>query len=212
MKWYEHPWAVIDFETTGPLPDCEPIEIGVVRFEGGEPVDRFTSLLRPTQAIAPEAFAAHGIEDAAVENAPTPDDSTVRFMLEDTLKGAGAFVAYHTPFDRTLFSRHFRSFDTDNDWIDPLVLVRFVDTFAAGQRRFRLAAACKRFNIAQEPTHRALDDALATGQLLWRLKDYFPRLSLSGLLREQAKLRDRQDEEYRRWNAQREVDKDQDDA
>ena len=44
--WYALPVVVIDFETTGPDPnECRPVEVGLVRFERGAPVQRWSSLV-----------------------------------------------------------------------------------------------------------------------------------------------------------------------
>src|SRR3972149_5360760 len=57
--WSELNIACIDFETTGPDPKtCEPVELAVVRFEGGEVVSRYSTLLEPDAAIPPGAPAS----------------------------------------------------------------------------------------------------------------------------------------------------------
>lgn len=57
--WHSLPIVVIDSETTGPDPDtCMPVELAVVRFEGGEPAQAVaTALSKMKQAGQVENLA-----------------------------------------------------------------------------------------------------------------------------------------------------------
>src|SRR3972149_5984466 len=102
--WSELNIACIDFETTGPDPKtCEPVELAVVRFEGGEVVSRYSTLIEPDAAIPPEATAIHGITDEMVRERGTAA-SMAWADAQHLLRGAIP-CAYHAPFDRTILHR-----------------------------------------------------------------------------------------------------------
>lgn len=172
--WTELPLCVIDFETTGPEPNlCEPVEVGVARFERGELVDSYASLLRPSIPIPPEATAIHGITDEMVDSAPQLQD--VAGDLYAIAQGAIP-CAYNAPFDRTILHRYIRGIDCplfrpDHPWFDVYVVIASprVDKWVKGTGRLKLPAACKRHGIALKGAHRALGDSVATGTLLYRL-------------------------------------------
>lgn len=67
----EH-YIVIDFETTGRDPlRCEPIEVCAVVVMGGDEIDDFHSLIRPTVRVdGSEAQRINGITDAMLADAP----------------------------------------------------------------------------------------------------------------------------------------------
>ena len=64
-------FIAFDLETTGIQPKTDAIvEIGAVRFEGSEPVGRFSTLINPGRPIPPEASAVNGITDEMVADQP----------------------------------------------------------------------------------------------------------------------------------------------
>jgi DNA polymerase III subunit epsilon len=202
--WHTLPWAVLDFETTGADPaTCMPVEVAVVRFEQGEPVERFESLVDPGCPIPPEALAIHGITDEHVRGQPRFGE-LVKHIRQVS---AGAVpCAYNAGFDRVILYRLLEAEGMevggpDEGWLDPLVVVRDLDRFERGPGRHKLENACKRWGVEVEETHRAMGDALDTGRLLWALRERIGDLPLGTFLRRLKARAEAQEREYQAWQA-----------
>jgi len=205
--WYAWPVVVIDFETTGPEPStCAPVEVGLVRFEHGQPVQRWSSLIDPVHPIPPAATAVHGITDADVASAPSFAAAWSDVMFTGILTRAVP-CAYNAPFDRTILhrlcveDRRCHALRHDLPWLDPLVVVRHLDRFVRGAGRHKLAAVCARRGIPLAAAHRSLGDAEATGRLLYALQPEVGDMTICELLRRQELRAAEQDREFAEWQA-----------
>ena len=206
--WYAWPVVVIDFETTGPDPStCAPVEVGLVRFEQGALVQRWSSLVNPGEPIPPAATAVHGIADADVASAPSFADAWTE-VLDRGLLTRAVPCAYNAPFDRTILHRLtvvedplYHALCHDLPWLDPLVVVRHLDRFVRGAGRHRLAAVCARRGIPLESAHRSLGDAEATGRLLFALQPDLGDMTICELLRRQELRAAEQDRDFAAWQA-----------
>ena len=158
-------FCVVDFETTGTDPRRDLIcEIGAVKVRGGEVLGTFQTLVNPGIALPPRISVITGLTDAVL--APAPRIEQVLSSLRSFI-GDAVFVAHNASFDlgflRAALARQgFEEFR-------PTV----VDTLAVARRllrdevrNFRLGTLAERFGIEHRPSHRALDDALATCDLL----------------------------------------------
>lgn len=198
--WTELPLVVFDFETTGVDPvTCAPVEVAVVRFEGGRIVDRYSTMLKPEISIPPEATAIHGITDEMVDDAPILEE--VACELAAIARDAVP-VAFNAPYDRTILHRFITgsdvpAFDPKVTWLDVYVIVASprVDKYVKGSGRLKLTNVCKRWNVAQPDAHRALGDAMATGALLFRLLEAgaIKSCTLGKLLEHMQVMREEQD-------------------
>ena len=205
--WYAWPVVVLDFETTGPDPkSCQPVELGVVRFEQGHPVQRWSSLINPGCPIPPAATAVHGITDADVASAPTFAKAWWEFIAAGLLARAVP-CAYNHGFDRAILhrlaaeDRREHALRRDLPWLDPLVVVRHLDRFVRGAGRHKLAAVCARRGIPLAAAHRSLGDAEATGRLLYALQPDIGDMTVCELLRRQELRAVEQDREFAEWQA-----------
>jgi DNA polymerase-3 subunit epsilon len=208
LPWDEQPIVVIDFETTGPDPEtCMPVEVGAVRFEYGEPVADFASLLNPLECIPPEATKIHGITDAMVASAPTLFD--VAPTLLRICAGAQP-CAFNEPFDRRILHREIAgsdcyAFDPGWQWLDVYVMVASprIDKYKPGAGRLKLGACALRWGVALSGAHRALGDCMATGGLLFKLRDRGKVKScpLGRILAHTREMRRLQDEDHARFAA-----------
>ncbi len=158
-------YAVFDCETTGTDASVDEIvSLALVRLDGdGVETARFTSLVRPSRPIPPEASAVHGIGDLDVAGAPSfaelaPD-------LLGLLDGA-VFVAHNAAFDLGML-RH--AFDGVGIELDPervactLEAFRLLEPLAPNHR---LESICESHGIVLDDAHEALSDVLATVALL----------------------------------------------
>ena len=201
-----YPIAVFDCETTGIGEDDVPVEVAIARFEDGEVVARWSSLVNPMRPIPADATAVHGITDEMVSSAPTLWDLAPEMLR---VSGGAWPCAYNAPFDRRMLHAQVSGkdcplFDPDVEWIDPLVIVRDVDRFVPGSGRHRLDIACARHGVQREgDAHRALSDALCAGHLLFRLRGHVEHLSMDAFLRKQRARAAAQDADRQAYMARR---------
>jgi exodeoxyribonuclease X len=102
MKIPEATWALIDTETSGLEADCDLLEVAVHLYRacGTDPGARFTTLVKPTKPIPPQASGVHGLIDEDFEDAPARADA-IHKLCEFIPIGA-VIVAHHAEFDAAL--------------------------------------------------------------------------------------------------------------
>jgi DNA polymerase-3 subunit epsilon len=162
-------FVVLDLETTGGAPDGNGItEVGAVKVRGGEQLGEFATLVNPGGPSPPFITVLTGITEAMV--APAPRVESVLPQLLEFLSDS-VFVAHNAPFDtgflKAACAHH------GYRWPNPRVL----DTAAMARRLLtgdevancRLSTLAMHFHTANRPTHRALDDARATVEVLHAL-------------------------------------------
>jgi DNA polymerase III subunit epsilon len=173
-------FCVIDFETTGGAPTRDAItEIGAVKLRGGHCLGTFQTLVNPGRAIPPDIVVLTGITQAMVLPAPRIEavlPSLLEFIGDAVLVGHN--VRFDLGFLRAAMERTGHGSPTN----------RSVDTVALARRLVRdevpnckLGTLASRLRLDHRPNHRALDDALATGDLLHLLLERAARLGVSGL-------------------------------
>jgi DNA polymerase-3 subunit epsilon len=159
-------FVVLDLETTGGAPDGAGItEIGAVKIRAGEQLSVFGTLVNPGERLPPFITVLTGITEAMLAPAP-PIESVLPSLLE-FLRGT-VLVAHNAPYDvgflKAACTRH------GYQWPQ----VRVLDTAALARRALtrdevpnrKLATLAQFFHAAVQPTHRALDDARATVDVL----------------------------------------------
>ena len=173
-------FCVLDLETTGGDRTNDTItEVGAVKVRGGEFIGTFQTLVNPGRAIPPQITMLTGLTDALV--APAPRIEAVLPSLLEFLRGTilvGHNIGFDVAFLRNAFER------AGHPRFDP---VR-VDTVALARRLVRdevpdcrLGTLASRFRLDHKPTHRALDDALATTDLLHLLIERATALGVLGI-------------------------------
>ena len=171
---------MVDLETTGGSPiDCGITEIGAVKLQGGECLGTFATLVNPGAPIPPTITVLTGITDAMVRPAPRVEavlPSFLEFAAGTVLVGHN--VRFDLSFLQAAMARAGHA---------PLTH-RSVDTCALSRRlladempNHRLGTLADRLRLDHRPTHRALDDALATGHLLHALLERAGSLGVLGL-------------------------------
>ncbi|MCY3976518.1 MAG: exonuclease domain-containing protein [Chloroflexi bacterium] len=155
-------YIAFDLETTGlDAASDEIIEIGIARFVGGEVVEQFQSLVKPSIPIPPEITQLTGIDSEDVEDQPR-----IQEIVADVASFIGDLpvVAHNVQFDVSFLSKH-HSLDR-NLAIDTVELASIL---LPSSPRYNLSTLATALGIELERAHRAFDDALATGFLYWRL-------------------------------------------
>lgn len=100
-------WLVVDTETTGLEDTAEIIQIGIVDTDGRVLLHQ---LIKPRGSINPDAVAVHGLDDAAVADAPTWVD--VYPDIAALLNGRH-LLAYNADFDRRMITQTCQQYGVD---------------------------------------------------------------------------------------------------
>jgi predicted DnaQ family exonuclease/DinG family helicase len=161
-------FVVLDFETTGLDPEsCKIIEIGAVRFWGGEPVEEFQQLVNPLEPIPREIVDLTSITDDMVT-----DEPSIEQVGQDLLDfiGESALVAHNIRFDLGFLKGVYRALgkpeEVLNHLYDTMTLAR---TFLFHHTGFNLTALCDYYDLEHKEAHRAYNDALNTGHIFVKL-------------------------------------------
>jgi DNA polymerase-3 subunit epsilon len=170
-------FVVVDLETTGGPPgECGITEIGAVKSRGGEELGEFGTLVNPGQPIPPFVTVLTGITEAMIAPAPRLAEALPAFL--EFAQGA-VLVAHNAPYDIGFLKAACAKFGYS--WPNPKVL----DTVAIARRALtsdevpnRKLSTLAAFFGARRPSHRALDDARATVDVLHAL---FARLGSFGV-------------------------------
>lgn len=94
---YDYPVVAFDTETSGAFPvESEVIELGAVKWQGGEIVGRFQTLLKPSRPLTPDNIRIHGITNEMVAEAPLMQDQVAGFC---EFVDESVLLAHHAPFD-----------------------------------------------------------------------------------------------------------------
>ena len=172
-------FCVVDLETTGGSPTEGRItEIGAVKVRAGEILGEFRTFVDPEQPIPPFITVLTGITTRMVEDAPR--ETAAVPMLLDFLADA-VFVAHNAPYDSNFLKASCERIGVR--WPNP----HTVDTARLARSvlgrdevpNHKLATLAQFFHTQVRPTHRALDDARATVDVLHGLLE---RLGAIGVL------------------------------
>ena len=175
MSLRETTFVVVDLETTGGRmtgSDGKPAdaitEIGAVKVRGGVVLGEFATLVDPQRSIPPQIVQLTGITTAMVCDAPRI--AGVLPMFLEFARGA-VLVAHNARFDMGFLRA--AADQCGIRWARPQTLctVQLARRVLSREEApsVRLAALAKLFAVASEPTHRALDDARATVEVLHAL-------------------------------------------
>lgn len=161
-------FVVLDLETTGMTPDRAAItEIGAVRFRGGERLATLQTLVAPSVSVPPAVSSLTGITDEMLVDAPAL--SSVLSVLHDFVEGV-VVVGHNVNFDRAFLDHALTGEDyppLPSPALDTLGLARAL--LGDEVPRHRLSWVARHLRTEHRPTHRALDDALATADVFHAL-------------------------------------------
>lgn len=177
---HEVTFCVLDLETTGASPnDCGITEVGAVKVRGGEVLGTFHTMVNPGRAVPPEITVLTGITQAMVHRAPRIE-SVLPALLE--WLGGAVLVGHNVRFDQSFLDAALVRTGR------PRLANRTLDTCALARRLVRdevpnctLGTLATRLRLDHQPSHRALDDALATTDLLHVLIERASGLGVTGL-------------------------------
>ena len=173
-------FCVLDLETTGGDHASDVItEVGAVKMRGGDSLGTLQTLVHPGVRIPPAITVLTGITDAMVATAPRIEQvlpSLVEFAAGTVIVGHN--IRFDLAFLNAALARRG----------DPPLPHRSIDTLPLARRLVRdevpdcrLGTLANRFRLSHRPTHRALDDALATAELLHLLLERAASWGVLGL-------------------------------
>ncbi|PIU00386.1 MAG: DNA polymerase III subunit epsilon [Bdellovibrionales bacterium CG10_big_fil_rev_8_21_14_0_10_45_34] len=156
-------YIAFDLETTGFLAGVDQItEVGLVRFQGGKPIEKYCTLVNPRRSIPEGAIRVSGITDEMVKDAPVIED--LLEPLTNFVENA-VMVAHNAPFDFQFLLADFKKYEVTAP--DSLVL----DTCAMSRKVFpgllnyKLGTVVQHLKIPTSVFHRAEADAINCGHL-----------------------------------------------
>ena len=163
-------FVVLDLETSGASPKTGSAitEIGAVKVCGGHVLGTFKTFVNPGTPLPPFITELTGITDAMLIDAPTIESvlpPLFEFLGSDK---STVFVAHNAPFDLSFLkaSAALHGYTWPNfRVIDTVKAARFVLT-KDDVANYQLGTLAVYFRTEIAPNHRALDDALATVDVL----------------------------------------------
>ena len=166
----ETTFAVLDLETSGGSPRLGAgiTEIGVVKVKGGQILGTFQSFVDPGHSLPVFITQLTGISDEMLISAPFIDE--ILPTLFDFLGSADetVVVAHNSPFDLSFLKAAAKAHEMD--WPDYVT----VDTARLARAvldrdeviNCKLSTLADYFGATTSPNHRALEDAMATVDVL----------------------------------------------
>ena len=158
-------FVAFDIETTGFLVGMDQItEIAAVRFEQGQPVSNYTTLINPKRDIPIKVQQITGITHEMVKDQPTIDQ-----ILDDFAEfcGKDMLVAHNAPFDFEFLTSDIKKFESRAPRglvFDSCGMARNI---FPGLLNYKLGTLVNYLNIpSSDDLHRAKEDASCCGHLM----------------------------------------------
>ena len=150
-------FVAFDLETSGLSPETDEIlEIGMVKFMQGKPVEKWSTLVRPSKTPSLKVLRLTNISAKELESSPPISEvceSVVCF-------GKGLPLVGHNPqFDISFLTKVIPEFQPAVVY-DTLELAKVIMPDQSGYKLTELAGT---LGISLDQAHRACDDALASG-------------------------------------------------
>ncbi len=159
-------YSVVDLETTGGMAKRDKItEIAIVVTDGMNIIDSYQTLINPQRSIPYEITRITGITDEMVGNAPKFYEVARKIveMTEGTI-----FVAHNVRFDYSFLREEFAALGYTYTRKQLCTVVLSRKSFP-GLTSYSLGNLIKHFKIKVDHRHRAMDDTLATVNILQRI-------------------------------------------
>ncbi len=158
----ESKFVVFDIETTGfSAVNDRIIEIGAVKVEKGEIVDRYSTFVNPERPIPFEIEKLTGINDGMVVDAAVIEDILPEFLAfsEDCI-----MVAHNAEFDMSFIKENCRRMDILREFtvVDTLAMAR---SLLPNLKNYKLDTVVEAVGGTLENHHRAVEDAESTADI-----------------------------------------------
>ena len=160
-------FTAFDFETTGLDPNNDRIiEIAAIRFQDGEIVDRFVSLVNPEFEIPNLITEITGISNAMVIKSPKEAD-----IIDDFLNflGDSPLVAHNIRFDQQFLTRLCLKYEKEENNFKKYDTLQLARSLLFEQPVFNLTALSDFYGLSSDNAHRAESDTENTGLIFLEL-------------------------------------------
>lgn len=165
------PLVFLDFETTGLSFRRDSIcEVGAVRVEPNQPDKYLQTLVNPKIPIPAVTSEIHGIFDKDVLEAPFFEeiaDNLLRFI-----KGA-IICGYNVTFDLNFLFKELMRINQPAFEVLAIDVLPMARSTVKGLPRYNLIFLTNHLKITAQRFHRALDDAQATKDIFFRIKQKY---------------------------------------
>jgi DNA polymerase-3 subunit epsilon len=155
--WKDVTFVAFDTETSGAFPvGFEIVEMGAVKWRGGEIIDRYQALIKPSVPMGDFVIGIHGITNEMVAEAPAMDQVLPKFMefLSDAV-----LVAHHAPFDLGFLVYELEKAGLKVPTTQSLCSSLLARRMITESENHRLQTLVKVLGLGENTAHRALDDA-----------------------------------------------------
>lgn len=161
--WQDLSLIAFDTETTGKYPVSDELcEIAAVKWEGGQIVDCFQTLIKPQQKMGQEVINIHHITNEMVESAPAISEKIIEFAK---FIDGGILVAHHSPFDLGFLALEFEKVGLPLPQ-EPVLCSSLLSRKVIHETpNHKMQTLVKVLGLDGGEAHRALDDTKACLQL-----------------------------------------------
>lgn len=163
QKWKDVTLIGFDLETTGKYPlEAEICEMAAVKWKGGQVIDKYQTLVKPSHPMSEEVIKIHNITNKMVETAPPIQEKLSEFyeFIKD-----GFLVAHHSPFDMGFLAIEFEKMGLSLPE-NPVFCSSLISRKAIPEsENHKLQTLIPLLGLSAGTAHRALDDANACLEL-----------------------------------------------
>ncbi len=151
-------YVALDLETTGLNPEKDAIiEVGVVKYRDGQPVEEFDTLINPGRPIPYEITLITGIRNEDVLGKPSFERIAVAL---ERFVGSAVIVGHNISFDLGFLRA--KGLFIENQGLDTWELA---SVLIPARPSYSLGSLAVHFGIPSPSQHRALNDAEVSGRL-----------------------------------------------
>ncbi|CAM4242635.1 PolC-type DNA polymerase III [Paenibacillus tarimensis] len=160
-------YVVFDIETTGlSIINNKIIELAGVKMREGKEIDRFSTFINPHEKIPYHIQQLTNINDEMVKDAPELAPKLREFV---EFIGDAILVAHNARFDIGFIQANCKAIgipEVMNPVLDTLELARFIHP---SMKNHRLNTLADKYKVSLDNHHRAIDDSIALGGVLFGL-------------------------------------------
>ncbi|WP_281887568.1 PolC-type DNA polymerase III [Paenibacillus sp. YYML68] len=160
-------YVVFDIETTGlSVTNNKIIELAGVKMKEGKEIDRFATFIDPHERIPYNIQQLTNITDDMVRGAPELEEMLPKFL---EFVGDAVLVAHNARFDTGFIQANCRRLgiaEPQNAVLDTLELARLL---YPTMKNHRLNTLTDKFKVSLDNHHRAIDDSIALGYVLFHM-------------------------------------------
>ncbi|MFB6364004.1 PolC-type DNA polymerase III [Paenibacillus elgii] len=160
-------YVIFDIETTGlSVTSNKIIELAGVRMKDGKEIDRFATFIDPHERIPYNIQQLTNITDDMVKGAPELEEMLPKFI---EFVGDSVLVAHNARFDIGFIQANCKRLglpEVTNPVLDTLELARLLFPTL---KNHRLNTLSDKFKVSLDNHHRAIDDSIALGHVLFHL-------------------------------------------